>query len=86
MNFFLYGGTIKNTIHSFETKSKYNNPFPVYNEDFSLQTTGDWKKIDIQISMKVIKWLWKTVLLFNYLRSLFESFPIEYMDNLKLTN
>ena len=54
MSFFVYGGSVKNTIQVFETKSKYNNAHPNFNEEFVLQTTGDWKKIDIQISIKVI--------------------------------
>ena len=53
MSFFVYGGSVKNTIQLFETKSKYNNAHPNFNEEFVLQTTGDWKKIDIQISIKV---------------------------------
>lgn len=54
MSFFVYGGSVKNTIQLFETKSKYNNAHPNFNEEFVLQTTGDWKKIDIQISIKVL--------------------------------
>jgi len=58
MSFFVYGGSVKNTIQLFETKSKYNNAHPNFNEEFVLQTTGDWKKIDIQISIKVTLLSW----------------------------
>ena len=51
--FTAYGAGVKNMLCAFETKSKYNNAFPIFNEEFTFQTTGDWKKIDIQISVKV---------------------------------
>ena len=51
--FTAYGAGVKNMVSAFETKSKYNNAFPIFNEEFTFQTTGDWKKIDIQISVKV---------------------------------
>ena len=51
--FVAYGAGVKSLVSPFETKSKYNNAFPIFNEEFTFQTTGDWKKIDIQISVKV---------------------------------
>lgn len=52
MVFFIYGPAVENTIESFATKTKYNTSFPQFGEEWSINLVGDWRKAEIQISVK----------------------------------
>ena len=52
MEFFIYGPAVEDTIQTFATKTKYNTSFPQFNEEFTVNLTGDWRKTDVQISVK----------------------------------
>jgi hypothetical protein len=52
MVFCIYGPHVEQIIQTFSTKSKYNTSFPIFGEEWSVNLTGDWRKTEIQISVK----------------------------------
>ena len=52
MVFLVYGPAVENTLQHLATKTKYNTSFPQFGEEWTVNLTGDWRKTEIQISVK----------------------------------